>query len=115
MAFSTSPIPEGGWFVSRALGVLIEHAGGDLGRLTTVVLAVALSRGERMLAKEPSRTGGPHVANLHGWLLDSTEIHQLSDAERTLIAERGLSQCSECRQLLPGGAAVTEVDAAEAS
>ncbi|MDQ2960997.1 MAG: hypothetical protein M3R48_08120, partial [Candidatus Dormibacteraeota bacterium] len=29
-------IPEAGWGVSRPLGVLVEHAGDDLGRLTTV-------------------------------------------------------------------------------
>jgi hypothetical protein len=108
-------IPEGGWGVSRPLGVLLEHAGDDLGKLTTVVLAVELARGERQLATQPSRTTDPHVANLHGWLLDSTGIHQLSDAERTLIAERGLSQWSECRQLLPGATAVTEEEATEVS
>jgi hypothetical protein len=86
----------------------------DLGRLTTVVLAVKLARGERHLATQPSRTTDPHVANLHGALLDSTGIHQLSDAERALIAERGLSQWSECRYLLPGAPAVTEEEAAEA-
>jgi ParB/RepB/Spo0J family partition protein len=107
-------IPEGGWGMSRPLGVLLEHAGGDLGRLTTVVLAVELARGERHLATQPSRTTDPHVANFHGALLDSTGIHQLSDAERTLIAERGLSQWSECRYLLPGAPAVTEEEAAEA-
>jgi hypothetical protein len=94
--------------------VLLAHAGDDLGQLTPVVLAVALARGERTLAKEPSRTAGPHVANLHGWLLDSTGIHQLSDAERTLIAERGLSQWSECRHLLPSATAVTEEATTEA-
>jgi hypothetical protein len=107
-------IPEGGWGVSRPLGVLLGHAGDDLGRLTTVVLAVELARGERRLATQPPRTTDPHVANLHGALLDSTGIHQLSDAERTLIAERGLSQWSECRHLLPGASAVTEEEAAEA-
>jgi hypothetical protein len=99
--------------VSRPLGVLLGHAGDDLGRLTTVVLAVQLARGERRLATEPSRSTDPHVANLHGALLDSTGIHQLSDAERTLIAERGLSQWSECRHLLPGATSVTEEEAAE--
>jgi hypothetical protein len=107
-------IPEGGWGVSRPLGVLLAHAGDDLGQLTPVVLAVALARGERTLAKEPSRTAGPHVANLHGWLLDSTGIHRLSDAERMLIAERGLRQWSECCHLLPGGTAITEKETAEA-
>jgi ParB/RepB/Spo0J family partition protein len=107
-------IPEGGWGASRLLGVLLEHAGDDLARLTTVVLGVALARGERTLAKEPSRTAGPHVANLHGWLLDSTGIHQLSDAERTLIAQRGLHQWSECCHLLPGATAVAEEGTAEA-
>jgi ParB/RepB/Spo0J family partition protein len=107
-------IPEAGWGVSRPLGVLLAHAGDDLGRLTRVMLAVALARGERTLAKEPSRTAGPHVANLHGWLLDSTGIHQLSNAERTLIAQRGLHQWSECCHLLPGATAVTEEATAEA-
>ncbi len=107
-------IPEGGWGVSRPLGVLLEHAGHDPENLTTVVLAVELARGERQLATQPSRTTDPHVANLHGALLDATGIHELSAAERTLIAERGLSQWSECRHLLPGAPAVTEERAAEA-
>jgi ParB/RepB/Spo0J family partition protein len=106
-------IPEGGWGVSRPLSVLLEHAGEDLGQLTTVVLAVQLARGERHLATQPPRTTDPHVANLYGALLDSTGIHRLSDAERALIAERGLSQWSECRHLLPGAASVTEEEAAE--
>jgi hypothetical protein len=49
-------LPEGGWGVSRPLGVLLGHAGDDLGRLTTVVLAVQLARGERRLATQPSRS-----------------------------------------------------------
>src|SRR6202049_149482 len=108
-------VPEGGWGVSRPLGVLVEHAGDDLGRLTTVVLAVQLARGERRLATQPPRTTDPHVANLYGALLDATGIHQLSDAERALIGERGLSQWSECRQLLPGATSVIREEAAEAS
>jgi hypothetical protein len=94
--------------VSRPLGVLIEHAGDDLGRLTTVGLAVQLARGERRLATQPPRTTDPHVANLYGGLLDATGIHQLSDVERALISERGLSQWSECRHLLPGSPSVME-------
>jgi hypothetical protein len=43
-------IPEGGRSASRPLGILVEHAGDDLGRLTTIVLAVQLARGERRLA-----------------------------------------------------------------
>ncbi len=78
-----------------------------------MVLAVTLSRGERRLATQPPRSTA-HVANLHGALLDSTGIHQLSDAERTLIAERGLSQWSECRHLLLGATAATEEETAEA-
>jgi ParB/RepB/Spo0J family partition protein len=108
-------IPERGWGVSRPLGVLVEHAGDDLGRLTMVALAVQLARGERRLATQPPRTTDPHVANLHGALLDATGIHQLSDAERALISERGLSQWSECRQLLPGATSVVQEEAAEAS
>ena len=108
-------IPEAGWGVSRPLGVLVEHAGDDLGRLTTVALAVQLARGERRLATQPPRTTDPHVADLHGALLDATGIHQLSDAERALISERGLSQWSECRHLLPGATSVIREEAAEAS
>ncbi len=108
-------IPEAGWGVSRPLGVLVEHAGDDLGRLTMVALAVHLARGERRLATQPPRTTDPHVANLHGALLDATGIHQLSDAERALISERGLSQWSECRHLLPGATSVIREEAAEAS
>jgi hypothetical protein len=100
--------------VSRPLGVLLEHAGDDLGRLTTVALAVQLARGERRLATQPPRTTDPHVANLHGALLDTTGIYQLSDAERALISERGLSQWSECRHLLPGATSVVQ-EAAEAT
>ena len=107
-------IPNAGWGVSRPLGVLLGHARDDLGRLTTVVLAVALARGERRLATEPSRTTDAHVVNLHGVLLDSTGVQQLSDAERTLIAERGLSRWSECRSLLPGAATITEEGAVDA-
>jgi ParB/RepB/Spo0J family partition protein len=106
-------IPEGGWGVSRPLGVLVEHAGDDLGRLTTVALAVQLARGERRLATQPPRTTDPHVANLHGALLDATGIHRLSDAERALISERGLSQWSQCRHLLPGATSVVQKEAAE--
>jgi len=58
-------IPEAGWGLSRPLGVLLEHAGADLGRLTAVVLAVQLARGERRLATQPPRTTDPHVANLY--------------------------------------------------
>jgi len=101
-------IPEGGWGASRPLTVLLQHAGNDLARLTTVVLAATLARGERTLAKEPSRTAGAHVANLHGSFLETTGIHQLSDAERELVAERGLSQWSDCRHLLRGAKAVSE-------
>lgn len=108
-------MPEGGWGVSRPLGVLVEHAGEDLGRLTAVALAVQLARGERRLATQPPRTTDPHVADLYGALLDATGIHQLSDAERTLISERGLSQWSECRHLLPGATSVIREEAAEAS
>jgi ParB/RepB/Spo0J family partition protein len=108
-------IPEAGWGVSRPLGVLVEHAGADLGRLTTVALAVQLARGERRLATQPPRTTDPHVANLHGALLDDTGIHQLSDAERALISERGLSQWSECRHLLPGATSVIREEATQAS
>jgi hypothetical protein len=107
-------IPEGGWGVSRPLSVLLEHAGDDLGQLTSVVLAVQVARGERHLATQPPRTTDPHVANLYGALLDSTGIHKLSDAERALITERGLSQWSECRHLLPGAASVIAEEAAEA-
>jgi hypothetical protein len=76
---------------------------------------VQLARGERRLATQPPRTTDPHVANLHGALLDATGIHQLSDAERALISERGLSQWSECRHLLPGATSVVREEAAEAS
>ena len=92
----------------RPLTVLLQHAGDDPARLTTVVLAVTLARGERTLAKEPSRTAGAHVANLHGAFLETTGIHQLSDAERELVAERGLSKWSDCRHLLPGAEAISE-------
>ncbi len=99
--------------MSRPLGVLLGYAGDDVGRLTTVVLTVQVARGERRLATQPPRTSDSHVANLFGALLDRTGIHELSDAERGLIAERGLSQWSECRQLLPGAAAITEEEIAE--
>ncbi len=101
-------IPEGGWGASRPLTVLLEHAGDDPGRLASVVLAVTLARGERTLGTEPSRTAGAHVANLHGSFLETTGIHQLSDAERELVIDSGLSRWSDCRPLLPGAESVSE-------
>jgi len=70
--------------------------------------SATLARGERTLAKEASRTAGAHVANLHGAFLGTTGIHQLSDAERGLVTERGLSTWSDCRHLLPRAEAVGE-------
>jgi len=101
-------LPEGGWGASRPLSVLLQYAGDDMGRFITVVLAVTLARGERTLATEPSRTAGAHVATLHGAFLETTGIHQLSDVERELVVERGLSRWSDCRHLLPGAEAVSE-------
>jgi ParB family chromosome partitioning protein len=97
-------LPEEGWGVSRPLGVLLGHAGDDLGQLTTVVLAVQLARAERRLATQPSRSADPHVVDLYAEFVGRTSIHQMGDAERALVAERGLSQWSECRALLPPAA-----------
>ncbi len=75
-------IPDGGSRSSRPLGVLLAQAGDDLGRLTTVVLAVQLARGERRLATEPSRSTDSHVANLH-WERCSTARGSTSSAMRS--------------------------------
>ena len=76
--------PEGG---VRLRDPLIAHAQKDAQSLLDVVLAVALSRGERALAVDNWDARGSVLA-AHVSLIRSTGIHEFSEAEEQLIAGR---------------------------
>jgi ParB/RepB/Spo0J family partition protein len=73
---------------TRLRDPLIAHAHKDAQSLLDVVLAIALSRGERALAVDNWDARGTVLA-AHVSLIRSTGIHEFSEAEEQLIAERG--------------------------
>ncbi len=65
----------------------ITHAAQDAQSLLDVVLAIALSRGERALAVDNGDVRGG-VLKAHVALIRETGIHEFSEEEKRLIAER---------------------------